>query len=118
MRCSRTRRKSWVFVQNEGRAWGDTCWISLRVKGFKKFQLAFLEPQRRGVRLQVMTERLVIITGGAGAVGRTVSKRWIDAGASVLIVDHAQATLDRWLADFPGIGGNRIATLATDAASE
>jgi NAD(P)-dependent dehydrogenase (short-subunit alcohol dehydrogenase family) len=65
-----------------------------------------------------MTERFVIITGGAGAVGRTVSKRWIDAGASVLIVDHAQATLDRWLGDFPGIDRNRVATLAADVASE
>jgi NAD(P)-dependent dehydrogenase (short-subunit alcohol dehydrogenase family) len=64
-----------------------------------------------------MTERIVIVTGGAGAVGKTVSRRWIDAGASVLVVDHKQATLDRWMADFPITDRNRVATLAADVAS-
>jgi NAD(P)-dependent dehydrogenase (short-subunit alcohol dehydrogenase family) len=44
-----------------------------------------------------MTGRVVIITGGAGAVGSTVSRRWLEAGASVLLVDHRQATLDAWI---------------------
>ena len=65
-----------------------------------------------------MEERIVIVTGGAGAVGRIVSKRWSDAGASVLIVDHAQSTLDRWIADFPVSDKTRVAMLAADLASE
>jgi NAD(P)-dependent dehydrogenase (short-subunit alcohol dehydrogenase family) len=65
-----------------------------------------------------MSDRAVIITGGAGAVGSIVSKRWLDAGASVLVVDHRQSTIDRWLADFTTEDlMPRVATLATDAAS-
>ena len=65
------------------------------------------------------TSRVVIITGGAGAVGTTVSKRWLDAGASVLVVDHRQTTIDEWLTHFKANDwGNRLATLATDVATE
>jgi NAD(P)-dependent dehydrogenase (short-subunit alcohol dehydrogenase family) len=63
--------------------------------------------------------RIVVITGGAGGVGSTVSKRWLDAGASVLIVDHRQATIDSWVSMFSNedwIG--RVASLATDVTTE
>jgi NAD(P)-dependent dehydrogenase (short-subunit alcohol dehydrogenase family) len=63
--------------------------------------------------------RIVIVTGGAGAVGSTVSRRWLDAGASVLVVDHRQSTIDRWLAQYsPQDVKRRVATLATDVATE
>jgi NAD(P)-dependent dehydrogenase (short-subunit alcohol dehydrogenase family) len=63
--------------------------------------------------------RVVIITGGAGGVGSTVSTRWLDAGASVLIVDHRQATIDAWLAQFPrDKWSDRVATLSTDVTTE
>ena len=63
--------------------------------------------------------RVVIITGGAGAVGSTVSRRWLDAGASVLVVDHRQATIDAWLAEVaPEKWNGRAATLAADVATE
>jgi NAD(P)-dependent dehydrogenase (short-subunit alcohol dehydrogenase family) len=63
--------------------------------------------------------RIVIVTGGAGAVGSTVSKRWLDAGASVVVVDHRQSTIDRWLDQHPtDAAKNRVATLATDVATE
>lgn len=65
-----------------------------------------------------MADRIVIVTGGAGAVGRIVSKRWLVAGASVLIVDHSQSTLDRWTADFPISDKSRVATLVADLTSE
>ena len=63
--------------------------------------------------------RAVIITGGAGAVGSTVSTRWLDAGASVLVVDHRQATIDAWLAAqaAPHMWNGRLATLAADVAT-
>jgi NAD(P)-dependent dehydrogenase (short-subunit alcohol dehydrogenase family) len=65
------------------------------------------------------TGRVVIITGGAGAVGSTVSRRWLEAGASVLVVDHRQATIDAWLAEyFEERWAKRIATLATDVTTE
>jgi NAD(P)-dependent dehydrogenase (short-subunit alcohol dehydrogenase family) len=63
--------------------------------------------------------RVIIVTGGAGGVGQTVSKRWLDAGASVLVVDHRQDTIDEWLSEFshPSWAG-RLATLATDVTTE
>lgn len=65
------------------------------------------------------TDRVVIITGGAGGVGSTVSKRWLDAGASVLVVDHRQNTIDAWLSEFSQKSwAGRIATLATDVTTE
>lgn len=65
------------------------------------------------------TDRVVIITGGAGGVGKIVSKRWLDAGASVLIVDHRQSTIDAWLSEFSQKSwAGRIATLATDVTTE
>ena len=66
-----------------------------------------------------MTGRIIIVTGGAGAVGSTVSRRWLDAGASVLVVDHRQQTIDRWLSEnsHPDWKG-RVSTLATDVTTE
>jgi len=63
-----------------------------------------------------MAGRVVIITGGAGAVGMTVSQRWLDAGASVLIVDHRQETVDRALAQFDS--GERVMAVAADVTTE
>ena len=65
------------------------------------------------------TGRIVIITGGAGGVGSIISKRWLEAGASVLVVDHRQDTIDRWLAEFwtqTWIG--RVAAMATDVTTD
>ncbi len=63
--------------------------------------------------------RVVIVTGGAGGVGSIVSKRWLDAGASVLVVDHRQATIDAWLSRFSqNSWTNRIASFATDLTTE
>lgn len=66
-----------------------------------------------------MAARVVVITGGAGAVGSTVSKRWLDAGASVLVVDHRQATIDAWRDKYVNESSTRRAAfLATDVTSE
>ena len=64
------------------------------------------------------TGRIVIITGGAGGVGSTVSRRWIDAGASVLIVDARQSAIDAWLHEFSQESWTgRVAALATDVTT-
>ncbi|HEX2723038.1 MAG TPA: SDR family NAD(P)-dependent oxidoreductase [Gemmatimonadaceae bacterium] len=65
------------------------------------------------------TGRVVIITGGAGAVGSTISARWLAAGASVLVVDHSRRAIDTWLSEFSAdrwTGG--VATLATDVTTD
>jgi len=65
------------------------------------------------------TGRIVIITGGAGGVGSIVSRRWLDAGASLLVVDHRQATIDAWLSENAQSGSTgRVAGLATDVTTE
>jgi NAD(P)-dependent dehydrogenase (short-subunit alcohol dehydrogenase family) len=66
-----------------------------------------------------MDGRIVIVTGGAGAVGSVVSSRWLAEGAKVLVVDHRQVTIDRWLAQLPANTENsRVATLAADVSDE
>ena len=63
--------------------------------------------------------RVIIITGGAGQVGSIVSTRWLNAGASVLVVDHRQATVDRWLTESGADKWKgRVAVLATDVTTE
>ena len=65
------------------------------------------------------TGRVVIVTGGAGGVGSVVSRRWLDAGASVLIVDQRQAAIDAWLTEFAQASWqDRVAGLATDVTTE
>ena len=66
-----------------------------------------------------MTGRIVIVTGGAGAVGSTVSVRWLQSGAHVLVVDHRESTISEWKSryldqSFTG----RVATFATDVSNE
>ena len=62
--------------------------------------------------------RVVIITGGAGGVGSIVSRRWLDAGASVLIVDSRQTAIDAWLSEFSQKSwANRVAGFATDVTT-
>jgi NAD(P)-dependent dehydrogenase (short-subunit alcohol dehydrogenase family) len=66
-----------------------------------------------------MTGRVIIVTGGAGAVGSTVSRRWLDAGARVVMVDHRQSTIDEWKArHLKDSYSGRLATFAADVSNE
>lgn len=56
----------------------------------------------------------VLVTGGAGAVGRAVAERMIAAGARVVIADRPQADL---AAVTEALGGGRIEAVAADLAS-
>ncbi|MBO9623655.1 MAG: SDR family oxidoreductase [Sphingomonas sp.] len=55
----------------------------------------------------------VLVTGGAGGVGRAVATRMVAAGARVLITDRPQADLAGALA---AIGGERITGVVADLA--
>jgi NAD(P)-dependent dehydrogenase (short-subunit alcohol dehydrogenase family) len=68
------------------------------------------------MREREMTGRGVIITGGAGGVGSTVSLRWLDAGADVLVVDHRQETIDKWKSELAPPGN--LSTFACDVSTE
>ena len=71
-----------------------------------------------GLRTDI-SQRVVIITGAAGGVGSTLSRRWLEAGASVLLVDHAQAAIDRWLEEFSGTSWpGRVASFAGDVTTD
>lgn len=65
--------------------------------------------------------RIVIITGGVGGVGRTVTLRWLETGASVLAVDRAGPGLDAvreaW-EKAPEAEGGRLETASVDVATE
>lgn len=65
-------------------------------------------------------DRVVIITGGAGGVGQAVTLRWLEAGANVLVVDHAEASLERVriAAVEQGTAAARLATITADVAAE
>jgi NAD(P)-dependent dehydrogenase (short-subunit alcohol dehydrogenase family) len=68
-----------------------------------------------------LSGRVVVITGGGGGVGQTVTLRWLAEGASVLVVDHGQASLDRVKAEYaaqPGADSARLATFAADITRE
>ncbi|GAB4453805.1 MAG: 3-oxoacyl-ACP reductase FabG [Armatimonadaceae bacterium] len=65
-----------------------------------------------------MMNRRVLITGGAGGVGTVVTKRWLEAGASVLVVDHAEKNLARLKEALPDILMPRLHTLETDVTQE
>ncbi len=70
-----------------------------------------------------LTGRVAIITGGAGGVGRTVTMRWLQAGASVLVASHAAPALTEiqaaWASAAAGQSGaaERLATVAADVAT-
>ena len=65
-----------------------------------------------------MAGRVVIVTGGAGGVGQIVSQHWLAAGASVLVADHAQATLDKFQAALPQALKESVALFAGDVTTE
>ena len=63
-----------------------------------------------------MSERVVIITGAAGGVGRIVTKAWLDSGASVMAVDASDQAHES-LRQFVGDSG-RLQTHVADLTSE
>jgi NAD(P)-dependent dehydrogenase (short-subunit alcohol dehydrogenase family) len=59
-----------------------------------------------------MQDRIVIVTGASGGIGRTVTERWLAAGARVVAVASSNRSLD-------GLGAHeRLATGAFDLTSE
>lgn len=65
-----------------------------------------------------MAGRNVIIAGGAGGVGTTVTRRWLEAGASVLVAGGSLGSMDRLVASLSGELRTRLTTLPADLTSE
>ncbi len=61
-----------------------------------------------------LQDKVVIITGGAGGIGRTAGKRFVEEGAYVLLVDLNEAALKEAVAE---IGSNAASYFVADVTS-
>ena len=65
-----------------------------------------------------LDDRVALITGGAGAIGRATARRFLDDGARVAIADRSDTALER-VAEELGAGGvDRVTTHAVDVTSD
>lgn len=64
------------------------------------------------------TGRNVIITGGAGGIGTTVTSRWLEAGARVLVVSHTESSLNELREALAEEVQDRLFTFVGDVATE
>ncbi|MEM6707250.1 MAG: SDR family oxidoreductase [Pseudomonadota bacterium] len=58
-----------------------------------------------------LSDRVVVVTGGAGAIGKAVARRFLKEGAQLLLVDHDEAAL---AAAANELDSGAIATFAAD----
>jgi NAD(P)-dependent dehydrogenase (short-subunit alcohol dehydrogenase family) len=65
-----------------------------------------------------LSGRAVIITGAAGGVGQIVTRRWLEAGADVLAVDHSDTAFQGLRDGLPTDLAAKLAALATDVTTE
>ena len=63
-----------------------------------------------------MQDKVVVITGGSGGIGKTTAARFLEEGASVALVDIDQASLDA-TRDALG-GGERVLAIKADVSNE
>ena len=63
-----------------------------------------------------MQDKVVVITGGSGGIGKTTAARLLEEGASVALVDIDQASLDA-TRDALG-GGERVLAIQADVSDE
>lgn len=63
-----------------------------------------------------LQDKVAIITGGSGGIGKETAARFLAEGAAVMLVDIDQASLDATRAALGG--SDRIATMKADVSSE
>lgn len=67
------------------------------------------------------TDRKIIITGGAGGVGGTVTRAWLNAGARVLVGEAHTDALDKLRSDLVSAAAptdGRLGTIAVDLTTQ
>lgn len=62
-----------------------------------------------------LTDKVAVITGGAGGIGRVTGKRFVAEGADVLLVDLDECALARACEE---IGSNRVSFFRADVTSK
>ena len=60
-----------------------------------------------------LTDRVVLITGGAGGLGRAIVERFVAGGARVVVFDRSRDALAVLAARYPGI--ETVAAMRRDA---
>lgn len=65
----------------------------------------------------VLKDKRILITGGAGGVGRAVAERMLDAGARVLLTDREELALRSLVEQFDMERQGRVDTVAADLSS-
>jgi NAD(P)-dependent dehydrogenase (short-subunit alcohol dehydrogenase family) len=65
---------------------------------------------------RAMSERVVLVTGGAGGIGRAVAERFLRQGEAVCVADLGGERLDKAAAELSG-EGRRILPVAADVRS-
>lgn len=63
-----------------------------------------------------MQDKVVVITGGSGGIGKTTAARFLEEGASVALVDIDQASLDATREALGG--GERVLAIKADVSDE
>jgi meso-butanediol dehydrogenase/(S,S)-butanediol dehydrogenase/diacetyl reductase len=65
-----------------------------------------------------LDDRVALITGGAGAIGRATARRFLDDGARVAIADRSDTALERVAEELGAGGADRVTTHAVDVTSD
>ena len=65
-----------------------------------------------------LDDRVALITGGAGAIGRATARRFLDDGARVAIADRSDTALERVAEELGAVGVDRVTTHAVDVTSD
>src|SRR5690606_10906299 len=73
-------------------------------------------PHSGGTAMKRLQDKVAIITGGSGGIGKAVAERFLDEGASVMLVDIDQDGLDAARKALGG--GDRIAIAKADVSNE
>ncbi|MFI5254685.1 MAG: SDR family oxidoreductase [Candidatus Limnocylindrales bacterium] len=65
-----------------------------------------------------LQDRVAIVTGGGGFIGRAIAGRFVREGARVVIADLDTSQQTRFIADLGAIDPGRVAIVATDARDD
>ena len=65
-----------------------------------------------------LDDRVALITGGAGAIGRATARRFLDDGAQVAIADRSSGALERVARDLADDRADRLTTHVVDVTSD
>ena len=59
-------------------------------------------------------DKRVIVTAGAGGIGREITRLFVEAGAKVFICDIDDTALENTLSSFDNVAGARVDVSAPD----